>query len=170
ALDRRLQRCEPAAEGADGPPRPRARGGLAPLDPRRRALAAHPGPDPPRAEDGLHARARGRHAAPARRDPEGVPRGGAAPCRAPVAARGHLRARRPPARRRPRDRAAAGGALRRLVGALPPRGVGRGDGGARPRSALLPPPATARREAPLGPPRRRRQPEVPPPGPGPPGG
>src|SRR5207244_2436822 len=84
ALDRRLQRCAPAAEGAAGPPRPRARGGLAPLDPRRRALAAHPGADPPRAEDGLHARARGRHAAPARRDPEGVPRGGAAPCRAPV--------------------------------------------------------------------------------------
>src|SRR5207253_1391400 len=65
ALDRRLQRCEPALEGADGPPHSRARGGLAPLDPRRRALAAYPGADPPRAEDGLHARARGRHAAPA---------------------------------------------------------------------------------------------------------
>src|SRR5439155_2082410 len=86
--------------------------------------------------------------------------------RAALTARGPLRARRPPARRRDRDRAAAGCALRRLVRALPPRGVERGDGGARPRPALLPPPEAARREAPLGPSRRGRQPEVPPPGPG----
>src|SRR5207245_10254597 len=103
--------------------------------------------------------ARGDARAPGAAAPRARPAEGRVPLarRAALTARGHLRARRPPARRRRRDRAAAGGALRRLVGALPSRGVDRGEGGARPRPALLPPPATARREAPLGPPGRRRQ-------------
>src|SRR5205823_12709014 len=69
-----------------------------------------------------------------------------------LAPRGYLRARRPPAGRRHRDRAAAGRALRRLVGALPPRGVGRGDGRARARPPGLPPPPAAPGGAPPGPP------------------
>ena len=75
---RRLQRRQSGAQVADGRARAAARGGVAAVDAGRRALAAHPRADPPRPQDRLHARAGSRHAAPARRHPEGVPRRGAA--------------------------------------------------------------------------------------------